>query len=124
MHRYRRVTLLVACILVGCGADYNQTIETQADRIAALQTSELMLARKVEVLSNELAKLQHQFDNDQAIEAARIQALDDSAAVYEACRLVINVCSESILAPGRKALEDGSNGGRSSRFWYLFMLKL
>lgn len=112
---------ILACLLAGCmtDAEHDKLMSDALQEISNLKKQVATLSKK----ENQLFELQEKFEAQQFIEAARIKAADESAAVFEACRLVINVCPESILAPGRKALEQGSNGGRSDRFWYLFMLK-
>lgn len=94
-------------------------LSEQAELVSSLKKQVTALSKK----EDQLYELQEQFEAQQFIEAARIKAADESAAVFEACRLVINVCPESILSPGRKAIEEGSDGGRSDRFWYLLILK-
>lgn len=127
MHLDGRLIFLfvAACFLTACLTDEEHD---KLMRKALNEQSELLvnLKKQVTALSKketELYELQEKFEAQKFIEEARIKAADESAAVFEACRLVINVCPESILAPGRKAIENGSNGGRSDHFWYLFMLK-
>ena len=126
MHRARRLIFCVlAFCLSGCMTDsqhdklLRDALSEQAELVLNLKNQVTALSKK----EDRLFELQEQFDKQKFIEAAKIQAADESAAVFEACRLVINVCPESILSPGRNAIEQGSNGGRSDRFWYLFMLK-
>lgn len=122
MHPARLLIFCVlACLLVGCMTDseHDKLMSDALKEISDLKKQVTALSKK----EDQLYELQEKFEAQQFLEAARIKAADESAAVFEACRMVINVCPESILAPGRKAIEDGSNGGRSDRFWYLFILK-
>lgn len=98
-----------------------------------IKTIALRTAAEVDSLTDQLKdqkqknaeltkKLQERLLN-KAEAAAKIDALDDSAAAYAVCQVVVNVCPSSVLEPGRKAIEAGADGGRSSKFWYFLMLK-
>jgi septal ring factor EnvC (AmiA/AmiB activator) len=127
----RLIFFVLACMLSATAwADDSTSIK---DAFENLKTIALRTAAEVDLLTDQLKdqkqknaeltkNLQERLLN-KAEEAAKIDALDDSAAVFEVCRLVINVCPETILEPGKKAIEHGGHGGRSSKFWYFLMLK-
>jgi DNA repair exonuclease SbcCD ATPase subunit len=81
------------------------------------------LNRQLENKTEEAAALQKEIKEKSWIERARLAELDDAAAVDVACNVLIPVCPDVVLEPGRKAIAGGASAGRSVYYWILLFGK-
>lgn len=108
IHRIISAALAVL-VLAGC--------IDQQERIDKLEATNL---RQRETI----AQFEIAFDQDYASRMAKFEQAERHAAIATGCMRLINVCPNSITAPGVAAIAQGHSGGGSFLFWAIYLGKL
>lgn len=121
MALYRIIILCIVMLLAGCldGPEIKELRE--ANTQLKNQVAELVSRNQKLVSSNQEA--QAKINIDYGKRAAELEQMQMAAAISGGCRLLFNICPDSITAPGDAALQQGVSGGSRWIFWGIYLTK-
>lgn len=115
MQAHRVVFIVLALLLAGCFD--KSTIEKLEAEKSQLQAQVIRLQR----ISMEA---QEKIELDYASQMATFHQAEHQAGIASGCRFLINVCPESITAPGDAAIAAGASGGNTAAWWTVYLTKI
>jgi hypothetical protein len=115
MPAHRIVFIILALLLVGC--------ESDQEKIKTLEAEKLQLQIQVHRLQRISQEAQEKVDVDYARQMAAFDQAEHLAGIARGCRALVNVCPESVTAPGDAAIAAGHSGAGTSVWWLIWWAK-
>jgi uncharacterized membrane-anchored protein YhcB (DUF1043 family) len=104
--------ILIALFLSGCSFEANR-----------LKAENENLRMEVQQLRSNNIEIATMLNQEYAARMAEFNKLEHLAGIAQGCRVLFNVCPESITKPGDLAIASGASGAFTLQYWVIKIIK-